>query len=113
MADVIGADNGASEARATVELVSADAGVATFKVAGELDVSTESVLREGLDRVMVDQPSKIVLDVSDLSFMDSSGLAVLLLAARQVPTLELHEPTEVIRRLITISGLTETLKLTP
>jgi anti-sigma B factor antagonist len=98
--------------RATVEHVSDDAGVATFRVGGQIDVSTEGVLRAALMPALTAGTSKIVLDVSNLDFMDSSGLAVLLVAARDVP-LELHEPTDVIRRLVTIAGLSETLRMTP
>ena len=99
--------------RAIVQEVSNQAGVATFRVGGQLDVSTEGLLREALtSAVAADGTSMIVLEVSDLEFMDSSGLAVLLAAAREV-ALELRNPTDVVRRLITITGLTETLRMTP
>ena len=96
-----------------VTQVSDEDGVVTFRVSGQLDVSSENVLREALQRAIKRGPTKIVLDVSELKFMDSSGLAVLLVAAREVPTLELHNPTNIIRRLITIAGLAESLPMRP
>lgn len=110
MAEVTGDDD--TSPRARVEQVSNQDGVATFRVDGQIDVSTEGVLRAALMPAVTAETSKIVLDVSQLDFMDSSGLAVLLVAARDV-RLELHEPTDVVRRLITIAGLAETLRMTP
>jgi len=105
-------NDGDAGQRAIVQEVSNQAGVVTFRVGGQLDVSTEGLLREALTSAVAAGTSKIVLDISDLDFMDSSGLAVLLAAAREVP-LELRDPTTVVRRLITITGLTETLRMTP
>jgi anti-sigma B factor antagonist len=88
-------------------------GVVTFKVAGQLDISTEGLLREQLQPTVKAAPAKIVLDFSDLTFMDSSGLAVLLVAAQEVPSVEVRNPTQIIRRLITIAGLNESLPMVP
>lgn len=111
MAELTG--DGGGESRVSVERLSNESGVTTFKVGGQLDVSTESVLGAALQQALRERPSKIVLDVSRLEFMDSSGLAVLLVAARQVDVLELRNPTDIIRRLVTIAGLNEALHVTP
>jgi anti-anti-sigma factor len=46
-------------------------------VAGELDMASAPTLREELDRIDFDKQS-VVLDISDLTFIDSHGLHLLL-----------------------------------
>jgi anti-sigma B factor antagonist len=112
MAAVDEGESTSDSAKLTVERLSKDGDGATLKVAGQLDVSTEGILRAALDEAVEPPAAKIVLDVSELNFMDSSGLAVLIVAARTA-TVELRNPTTIVRRLITIAGLTETLQMTP
>jgi anti-sigma B factor antagonist len=107
-------ESGDSEpAQLIVERLDRESDVITFVVAGQLDVSTEAELRDALQEALKDEPKRIVLDVSSLDFMDSSGLAVLIVAARQVEVVELLNPTSVIRRVITLTGLTQILRMTP
>lgn len=116
MADVDAGDNPRPEPetpRLDVEQLPDGDDVVAFKVSGQLDITTERVLREQLRPAIRKAPVKIVLEASDLTFMDSSGLAVLLVTARQVPTVEVRNPTQIIRRLITIAGLRESLPMVP
>jgi anti-sigma B factor antagonist len=53
--------------------------VTTVAVAGELDLSTAPELERWLDRAQVDG-RPLVLDLRGVSFMDSSGLRVILAA---------------------------------
>jgi anti-anti-sigma factor len=106
-------EQGGAGLTVTVGEVAGEPGVATFTVSGQLDVSTEAELRDALAGAVSQKPAKIVLDVSGLEFMDSSGLAVLLVAAREVDAVELANPTAIIRRLIGAAGLSETLRMTP
>ena len=112
MADLTDGGDLAGVSRLSVERLVDASGVVSFKVIGQLDVSTEAVLRAALEAA-VREASTIMLDVSELDFMDSSGLAVLLVAAREVDAIELRDPSDIIRRVITIAGLTETLRMTP
>jgi anti-sigma B factor antagonist len=115
MDDLIAAADGALPDVApgvTVEHLSDADGVVTMRVAGHLDISTEAIVRRELDEAVAGGPTGLVLEVSALNFMDSSGLAVLLGAAAHVTNLELRNPAQIIRRLITISGLSETLRIT-
>lgn len=52
-----------------------------------------------------------MIDMSDLTFMDSSGLAVLLSAVNRGCVLTLRRPTAIIRDLIAATGLGEVLPL--
>jgi anti-anti-sigma factor len=55
--------------------------VAVVALSGELDVAGAGLLEHELDRVVADhEPSALVLDLSDLDFMDSTGLRLVVLA---------------------------------
>lgn len=116
MAELDAGDDAQGLSRAApidVEMLSDVNGVVTFKVAGQLDISTERALREQLEPAISTATAKVVFDVAELTFMDSSGLAVLLGTAQQGPAVEVRNPPEIIRRLITIAGLREALPMVP
>lgn len=52
----------------------------TVSLEGELDLASMTRIEEHLISIDVREPSKIVVDLSGLTFIDSSGLRVLLLA---------------------------------
>ena len=49
-------------------------GRATVLLEGELDISSAPILVEDVSQVLADGPSEVVLDLRDLTFLDSSGL---------------------------------------
>lgn len=60
----------------------------TISLAGELDHHAARGLMESMDRCMEQNlPSKTILDLEGLSFMDSSGIAVVLRAKRRMEAL--------------------------
>jgi anti-anti-sigma factor len=52
-------------------------GDVTLKISGELDLGTGPVLAESVDR-LPDEVTTLTLDLSDLIFMDSTGLRLLI-----------------------------------
>jgi anti-sigma B factor antagonist len=52
-------------------------GDATVALAGELDMATAPLLESTLAAVVSQGPDEVVLDFTSLSFVDSSGVAVL------------------------------------
>jgi anti-anti-sigma factor len=50
---------------------------------GELDLSNTKTLEAELRRAIAGDASGVILDLSDVSFIDSSGLRVMLLMAKQ------------------------------
>jgi anti-sigma B factor antagonist len=58
---------------------------------------------------MPDYDGELTLDVTDVSFMDSSGLHALLEATRQIiargGSVTLHNPGHTVYRLLEVSGL--------
>jgi anti-sigma B factor antagonist len=66
-----------------VSVAEPDPGVPWVTVQGDVDMSTAPRLEEALDDVHRRFRQVATLDLADLQFIDSSGLRVLLLAARR------------------------------
>jgi len=85
----------------------------TFEIhlVGELDMSTAPQLRERLSGLATDGPNQVTVDLSELSFVDSTGLSVLITGLKQVRQqggdMALRSPTPSTRRVLEITGLTE------
>jgi anti-sigma B factor antagonist len=61
----------------SVQVVKAP-GHSEVRVAGEIDMLTAPRLRANLDTAMGHEPSRIIVDLTHVSFIDSSGLHVLI-----------------------------------
>jgi anti-sigma B factor antagonist len=90
-----------------------EASTLTITLQGELDISNVPALDEALARELEDRPQELIVDVGRLAFMDSSGIAALLRARKQVGTLTLRSPSQIIRRVIVGAGLVDILRLEP
>jgi anti-sigma B factor antagonist len=94
-------------------LVAIDGDVASVKVRGELDAHTVGEVERVLTPVAEDGPTQLVLDVSDVGFVDSSGLRVLLGLRRRLVArggqLRLVELSSAFRRLLDLTGLLDEL----
>jgi anti-anti-sigma factor len=60
-----------------------DAGNRVIRVGGELDMSTVPALEEELEAAMKSSSESVVVDMSDLDFIDSTGIAVIVRAIGQ------------------------------
>ncbi len=84
-------------------------GAIVVAVAGELDLCSSHTLRETLLAAADSGAASIVVDLSELSLIDSTGLGVLaLLARRAAPAaaeLVIVCPEGRVSRLLTLSGL--------
>jgi len=97
----------AGGAEATVESLQDASGVPIVKVSGEVDMSNVDVVRAAVDRAIAEDPDRIVFDLGELKFMDSSGLAMLLAVAERIPVVELRRPRPLLRRVIELTGLSD------
>ena len=100
-----------ADAPATLELtVSEHEGETVVRAAGELDVNTAPELREQLARLIGEDSRRIVVDLSEVSFVDSTALSVLVSALKRLRQadgdLELAAPNPSVRRVFEITGLT-------
>jgi len=84
-----------------------------IRLSGELDMVSVERVRSVVDGVLAADDDRIAFDVGELEFMDSSGIALLVSAARTARQVELRHPTPIVRRLIELTGLTELLLMVP
>mgnify|MGYP001217602189 CR=1 FL=1 len=89
-----------------------EAGTWTLRASGEIDVATSPELRRELHQ-LVDRKGAIVVDLRDVSFIDSSGLGVLVGTLKRLrerdpnETLVLEGLQDPVRKVFDITGLTE------
>jgi anti-sigma B factor antagonist len=84
---------------------------------GELDMSTAQEFEEKTSQAVQDLQGDLVLDIEKLSFVDSSGLAVIIGLHQKLHSLGwmliISTPTPNVRRLLRITGLDEMLIIRP
>jgi anti-anti-sigma factor len=73
-----------AEDELSIDVAESPDGVVTMTVAGELDMSCAGAVTERLEALASGAPVSIVVDLSRLAFVDSSGLNALRLGARAV-----------------------------
>ena len=88
-------------------------GAPTITVSGELDITNVAELKVAIEWFARDEPHQVILDLSGLRFIDSSGIGLLVYAAERVPSIQPREPSAVVRRLVELTGLTAVLTVEP
>jgi anti-anti-sigma factor len=85
-----------------------------IRVAGEIDLSTVVALRRELDAAR-EEVATVLLDLSDVTFIDSTGLHLLLDASHSSAVSDwaffLVRPSEAVQRLIELSGTADLVRL--
>jgi anti-sigma B factor antagonist len=83
---------------------------ARVRVQGEVDVYTAPQLRERLYGLVVDGADSVVLDLADMTFIDSTGLGVIVGTLKRLREsggeLTLRSPSRSTRKVLDITGLT-------
>jgi anti-sigma B factor antagonist len=84
-------------------------GHAVVRLKGELDIATVDELREDLRKARQAYGEHVILDLTDLEFMDSQGLSVIVGCHKAVTAagggLALVAPRPIVRRTLEITGL--------
>ena len=95
--------------------VSADGDIATVSLRGELDLSGVDRAREAIEQAESDTPGLLVLDLSELDFLDSTGLEVILRAARRAHDggrrLIVRKPSRYVKRLLEMTAIDQSLDI--
>ena len=85
-------------------------------VRGELDAYSAPTLDEAFDQALADGATRLVLDLSEVGFIDSSGLRSMIRARKHVgdtpDALRIRNPQPATVRLLDITGLTDHFPLT-
>ena len=92
-------------------------GEAVLRLSGGLDMDSASLFAEAARLVLTHEIPILVLDLSGLNFIDSSGLREFVVAFKRQREiggdLVLRAPTEQVRRVLDIVGLSEMLTMAP
>ncbi len=90
-------------------VVSQDAGGAVVQVTGDVDLATSTRLRDALQQAAATSSSVVRVDMTGVTFLDSSGISVLVDAQQQLgqssSRLVLHGVGDHVKRVLEISGL--------
>jgi anti-sigma B factor antagonist len=92
-----------------------DVGAITVRLSGEIDVANATALTDALEAVS-EPGRRLVLDMADVTFIDSSGINVLLRATGWAGDrhagMSVQEASANVRKILQILGLTEHFGLT-
>jgi anti-sigma B factor antagonist len=103
--------------RAPLQLFVSGEGTTRLIVAGELDGATAVLLSEQLRQLVADLVGDLTIDIGLVTFIDSTGLSLLISLHKQVRalgrTLTVADPTPMARRLLEITGLDQALTIEP
>jgi anti-sigma B factor antagonist len=83
-------------------------GAVVVRLGGELDLYNAAIVRQALLDVAKDAPKRLVIDLSEVEFIDSTALGALIEARASLPdrgVLLLAAPAHETRRALEVSGL--------
>lgn len=85
------------------------------KLVGEVDVYTAPMLRDAIIPLTIKKNSKLIVDMTEVSYIDSTGLGVFIAAFKSshqhMGSLKLIGVTEKVERLFQITGLSEIIDI--
>ena len=93
-----------------------DDGVMHVLLTGEMDHHNAVATRQDIDRLILEErPRKVILDLSGIAFMDSSGLGFVMgrysLMQRLGGELVLERPNERVTKIFELAGLERIVKI--
>jgi anti-anti-sigma factor len=98
---------------ATFDVAPSADGTVTVRLAGELDITNIDALASAVAPTLEQGPQRLVVDVSELRFADSSAIALWVQWAGAVAEIELRDVPPLLRRVVESMGLAEMLNVTP
>jgi anti-sigma B factor antagonist len=85
------------------------------RVWGEVDIQTSPILDSHLQQVLGDGVASIVVDLAEVTFLDSTGLSVLVAGLKRCQeaggTLQVVSPRPHVRRIFEVTGLTDAFQV--
>jgi anti-anti-sigma factor len=99
--------------RLTFEIGQDEQGDPMVTLGGDLDISNAAALDLAVEPLIQTSPSRLVVNLGELHFADSSAIALLVRWANLVPQIEIRDPSPLMRRVIERMGLSKRLHMTP
>ena len=93
------------------DVVEGDGRSLKVTLSGELDITNIDALASAVAPALEREPARLVIEVRDLRFADSSAIALWVQWAAAVPDVELRHVPPLLRRVVDSMGLSETLKV--
>ncbi len=100
-------------AEMTFDVVDVDERTVKVTLSGELDITNVDKLAAAVAPALERGPDRLVVDVGDLRFADSSAIALWVQWATSGPDVELRDVPPLLRRVVASMGLSGTLKVGP
>ncbi len=97
----------------TYDVLEGDDQSVIVRVGGELDMTNVEALGAAVAPALAHRPARLIVDVGELRFADSSAIALWVQWANAVPEIELRDARPFLRRVVETMGLSEMLKVTP
>ena len=90
--------------------------ILSIRVRGEIDHHTAAAIRQGIDATLFEKrPAKLILDLSAVSFMDSSGLGLIMGRYSVMKELggemTVWNPSPETRAILTLAGMERLVKI--
>ena len=82
-----------------------DPAAPVISLAGELDLAGVDAAKSGMEPYLANRPARVTFDLEKLTFMDSSGIALLVEIANDVGEVRLIHVSPIVHRVIEASGL--------
>ena len=93
--------------------VTAESGATVITVGGEVDLMTADAVRSAAAAVFDGPPGTVIFDLADVTFIDSSGMAVLIEAANVGHTVTVRRPSPAVLLALRATGLEGLLRVEP
>jgi len=86
-----------------------ESGVWEFKLVGEVDISNAHLFKKQLESALAEKRQNISVDLSNLTYIDSTGLGVIIGAYGSIKkdgySIKVTNPRDNVKKLLNISGL--------
>lgn len=86
---------------------------AVIRVRGDIDIATSERFASAIEEVRGAEGTDLVVDLAEVDFIDSSGLAVLVNTANAGHRIVVRNASTVLRRVIDATGLAAVLQVEP
>src|SRR5450432_4200300 len=90
-----------------------DPSAPVIHLAGELDLASVASAKEGIAPYLAGAPARVTIDLEKLTFMDSSGIALLVQIANDVGDVSLINVAPIVHRVLEATGLLAHFGLAP
>jgi len=95
-----------------IEFSNDDLSNPTLKISGDIDISSVGDIKRTIEGIISSKPSAVTFDLSGVTFMDSSGIALLLEVRQEVGRIVLRRPSRAVLLVLEAAGVAPLLGIT-